>query len=132
MQTVEIIIERSDDMFCAYADNVSGIYGFGDTVKEAKESVMKSIQIFKKENIKKNIPAILKKDFTIEYKFDIQSLLNYYKDIFKATSLEKLTGINQKQILHYSSGLKKPRKEQKEKIINALHALGEELLSLKV
>lgn len=45
-------------------------------------------------------------------------------------TLEKLTGINQKQIHHYASGLRKPREQQRRKIAEALHQLGEELLSI--
>lgn len=59
------------------------------------------------------IPASFKGDYELVYKFDTQSLLQYYKGIFNAPAFERLTGINQKQIHHYSSGLKRPRAVQK-------------------
>jgi hypothetical protein len=65
-------------------------------------------------------------------KFDTESLLQYYKGIFNAPAFERLTGINQKQIHHYSSGLKNPREAQKKKIEKALHDLGEELLAVEL
>jgi hypothetical protein len=74
---------------------------------------------------------ILEGNYEIEYKFDIESFLAYYKGIFTLAALEKLTGINQKQIQHYSSGLKKPRMEQRKKIENSLHRLGNELLAIE-
>jgi len=43
-----------------------------------------------------------------------------------------MTGINQKQLHHYASGLKKPRQEQRKKIETALHKLGEELLAIEL
>jgi hypothetical protein len=46
--------------------------------------------------------------------------------------LERITGINQKLLHHYSSGLKKPREAQKKKIETALHRLDEELLAVKL
>jgi hypothetical protein len=33
---------------------------------------------------------------------------NYYKRIFTNVALERITGINQKQLQHYATGLKKP------------------------
>ena len=45
---IKIIIERSDDAFSSYAENVSGIYGMGDTVEQAKQSVFKRNGVVKK------------------------------------------------------------------------------------
>jgi len=80
MKTVRIIIERSKDMYSAYAENIEGIYGGGDTVPEAKQSINDAITLFKKYNT--SVPAILKSSYDIVYKFDTQSFLNYYKGIF--------------------------------------------------
>jgi len=46
--------------------------------------------------------------------------------------MQKMTGINEKQIHHYMSGLKKPRGTQKNRIELALHKLGTELLSIEL
>ncbi len=132
MKTVRIIIERSEDMFSAFAENVEGIYAGGDTVEEVKQSVLDSIRLLKEYNSSENIPDILKGEYDIVYHFDAVSLLNYYKGIFSNAALEKLTGINQKQLQHYSTGHRKPRVEQREKIENALHKLGEELLAVEL
>ena len=53
-----------------------------------------------------------------------------YEGIFTKSGLEKLTGINQKQLWHYANGISRPRQAQKQKIENALHRLGSELMSL--
>lgn len=129
MNTLKIVIERSADMFGAYAENAEGIYGGGDTVEEAKQSVLDAIQLIK-EFTPENIPAILKGEYEIVYHFDVESLLNYYKGIFTNAALEKITGINQRQLQHYSSGLKKPRQPQLKKIEKGLHKLAAELQSL--
>jgi hypothetical protein len=46
----------------------------------------------------------------------MESLFEYYKGVFTKSALERITGINQRQLQHYSSGLKKPRLAQKQKI----------------
>ncbi|HEY6082977.1 MAG TPA: hypothetical protein VIU45_05930 [Chitinophagaceae bacterium] len=132
MKSIKIIIERGKDQYAAYAENVDGIYGAGDTPDEAKQSVEKSIKLFKKYNAPENIPAILKGEYEITYRFDTISLLNYYKKVFTNSAMERLTGINQRQIQHYASGLKKPRAAQVKKIEKALHNLGEELLAVEL
>ncbi|GHE29085.1 type II toxin-antitoxin system HicB family antitoxin [Sphingobacterium griseoflavum] len=132
MKTLKIIIERSADMFGAYAENAEGIYGGGDTVEEAKQSILDAIDIIKEEFTPANIPTILKSDYEIIYHFDVESLLNYYKGIFTNSALEKITGINQRQLQHYSSGLKKPRQPQLKKIEEGLHRLAAELQALEL
>ncbi|WP_134088878.1 type II toxin-antitoxin system HicB family antitoxin [Olivibacter sp. XZL3] len=132
MKTLKITIEKSADMFSAYAENVKGIYGGGNTVEEAKQSILESIRLLKLYNEPKNVPSILKGEYNIVYHFDAESFLNYYKGIFTNAALEKITGINQKQLQHYSSGLKKPRLPQLKKIEEGMHKLADELQSLEL
>ena len=131
MKTVKIIVEKTKDHYSAFAENVEGVYGAGETVAEAKESILKAIKLLKKRH-KSNYPKILNGDYQVKFKFDTQSLLNYYKGIFTNASLERMTGIKQKQIQHYASGLKKPRVDQKIKIQNSLHQLASELLAVEL
>ncbi len=131
MNTIKIVIEKTKDQYTAYAENVEGIYGGGDTVAEAKESILDALRLFKKHN-KKSLPKILRANYTLAFKFDTQSLLNYYKGIFTNASFERITGIQQKQIQHYASGLKKPRLAQKKKIEASLHQLASELLAVEL
>jgi len=130
MKQIKIIIERSKNLFAAYAENVEGIYGAGDTVAEAKQSINDAIELYKKYN--ENVPSSLLNNYEIIYKFDTQSLLSYYKGVFTNAALERITGINQKQFQHYATGLKKPRSKQSKKIEAALHTLGQELLAVEL
>ncbi len=130
MKTLKIIIERSSDFYDAYAENCEGTYGAGQTVEEAKENVLKGLELLVRNTEYNDLPEILKKEYVITYRFDTQSFLNYYDKIFSKPALEKLTGINQKQLHHYASGLRKTREQQRKKIAEALHQLGEELLSI--
>ena len=130
MKIVKIIIERSKNLYSSYAENIEGIYGGGDTVAEAKKSIIDAIQLYKKYNAR--VPAILKGEYELIFKFDAQSLLSYYKGVFTNAALERITGINQKQFQHYATGLKKPRQTQAKKIETALHKLGGELIAVEL
>ena len=131
MKEIKIIIEKGKDGYGAYAENVEGITGFGITVKECKQDVDDCIETIKTFDVE-NIPNWARKPYTITYKFDIPGILEYYKGIFTNAALERITGINQRQIQHYASGEKKPRPAQSKKIETALHNLGEELLAVEL
>lgn len=118
MGKISVTIEKGADLFGAWADNVPGIYGEGETVKETKESIWAAIALYKEYN--DDIPSELEGDVEIEWHFDVQSFLQYFNGIFTKAALERITGINQKLLGHYASGLKKPRKTQVEKIETAL------------
>lgn len=72
-------------------------------------------------------PAVFDGDYEIVYKFDVQSLLEFYRRIFSFAALQEITGINQRQLCHYALGISKPRPKQAEKISNGLHRLAKEL-----
>ena len=126
MKNIKIIIEKTKDMYTAYAENAEGIYGGGNTIDEAKASILTSIKLYDKYNKKE------KQEYSITYKLDAESFLKYYKGIFTNAALERLTGINQKQFPHYAKGLKKPRTLHANKIQSALHKLGQELISIEL
>jgi hypothetical protein len=126
MKTIKVIIERSEDAFWAYSENTE-VNGVGDTVEEVKQSVLDCLEIQKElGNLKAN------EEYDIVYKFDTESLLKHYKGIFTNAAFERLTGINQLQISHYATGLKKPRPAQAKKIETALHKLGSELMAIEL
>lgn len=133
MKKITVILERAGDgTFGAYGEKVPGIYGMGSTAIEAKESAIKSAVIFKAENKPDNVPVALKGEYELVFKWDTESLLNYYKGIFSAPALSRLTGINEKQIHHYATGHRKPRAETAKKFEKALHQLGKELLTVEL
>lgn len=130
MGKIIVKIEKGTELFGAWAENIPGIYGQGETVQETKNSIMDGIKAYKKYN--ERIPKELEGNVEIEWIYDIPSLLQYYLGIFSKPALEKLTGINQKQFFHYASGMVKPRLAQRKKISEALHKLGAELLTVNL
>ncbi len=132
MKQVKVVIEKTKNHYDAYSENVEGIYGGGETADEAKQSIVNAIELLKKYNHKDKVPAILKGEYKLVFRFDTESLLNFYKGVFSNSALERITGINQRQMQHYASGLKKPREPQLRKIETALHKLGGELLAVEL
>ena len=106
--------------------------GMGHTVEEAKQDMLEGMDLLKRTCIEDGTeyPAILDEDFDIDYKFDVQSFMEYYSGIITPTALGRISGINPKQIWNYMHGVSKPRRAQVDKIENALHKLGRELMNV--
>ena len=134
MKTITVIIERAEDNFSAYVREVDGITATGKSIDEIKASISEAIEEFVAtcKELDCEIPEVLQGEYEITFELDIQSLLAIYEGIFTKAGLEKLTGINQKQLWHYAKGKSKPRQEQRRKIESALHKLGSELVSLSL
>lgn len=127
-----INIGASADSFGAYGENCSGIFASGDNVAEVKRDVLEALRIYKEITPESEWDTPIKEGWPIEWHYDTQSLLKYYEGILTNAALERLTGINKKQLWNYANGVSRPRKEAREKINKALHSLGQELLELSL
>lgn len=132
MDKLIVNICAGNDSFGAYAENCNGIYAAGNSVKDVKRDVLEVIEILKQENPESLWPQAIREQWPIEWRYDVQSLLKYYEGVITNAALERLTGINRKQLWNYAHGVSKPRKEAKAKIEKALHTLGRELLEFSL
>lgn len=132
MKELIITICASSDSFGAFAEEYAGIYGAGDSIDAAKQNVMESIDLIRQTMPESEWPDILKEDFAIVWKYDTATLLRHYQGIFTNSALERLTGINQKQLWSYAHGHSIPREKNRTKIVSALHRLGRELMALSL
>lgn len=123
-----MLISASADSFGACSENCPGIWAAGDTVEACKADTVQAIELIKKNMPRKDWPEPLKAgEYTITWRYDIESFLYYYGRFISLAGMERITGINQKQLWAYMHGRKKPRQAQKEKITNALHRFAREL-----
>lgn len=132
MHTLNATIECLENGYSAYIENLDGVVATGSTVDEIKKNLISALDDYvetcKELNLKP--PAELTGNYQIDFSMDVKSLLALYDGIFTKSGLERLTGINQKQLWHYANGLSKPRRAQVLKIENALHRLGNELIAI--
>ena len=108
MEKIVMIIEKSRDHYGAYAENGDGIYAAGNTIEEVQSDTEQAIELIKSEFPKEQWPASLRDDYEILWKFDTESFLQYYGNILTLTGLQRITGINSKQLSHYATGYRKP------------------------
>ncbi|MDR2585887.1 MAG: DNA-binding protein [Prevotellaceae bacterium] len=125
---VRVIVERGKDnkfsAFMDYYDLEFGLAGFGNTAKEAIQDFYESYDE-EKEMCQREGKSIPELEFEIQY--DMSSFLDYFSGVLSKSGLETITGINQKQLWHYSSGLRKPRPSTVVHIQNSLHAFADSI-----
>lgn len=69
-------------------------------------------------------------DYEIGYVLDAAALLKDAQSYTSMAAISRASGLNQKQLSHYANCVKKPRKEQREKILKGLHIIGSKILEL--
>lgn len=78
MGKIIAIIEKSEDGgYGIHTPNVNGLFGYGLTEDEAKESLQEALdsQLEYFDETGKEIPELLKGEITFEYKYDLSAFL---------------------------------------------------------
>jgi predicted RNase H-like HicB family nuclease len=132
MKQIHVTLELGKDGYGVSFEEITNVFGFGETVEQAKQDAKASLDFYIECLNKTNrpLPEILEGEYELVFEFDVEALLKYIGGTVTKTALAKASGINATQLSHYSSGLKKPRIEQRNKIIAGLHQLGRDLLSV--
>lgn len=107
-------ISFTGNNFSAHVPLLPGCVSTGDSPSETRDNIKEAINFHLNGMVEDGdlIPKSFVGKYELIFKFDTQSLLNYYKGIFTNAAFERITGINQKQIQHYATGHRKPRAAQ--------------------
>ncbi|MCL2168264.1 MAG: DNA-binding protein [Lentimicrobiaceae bacterium] len=128
MKKVKVIVEcGKDGKYSAFMDCYDfdfSLAGFGST---AKASIADFYDCVTEEKIMREKEGKTMPELEFDIQYDVSSFLSYYSDILSKSGLEKVTGINQKQLWHYSSGKRKPTKQTTLRIQDGLHRLAANL-----
>ena len=130
MGKIIMMIERSKDYFDAYSDNCDGIYAAGSSIDDVKADAEKAIRLIKENLPESQWPDEIKGEYEIEWKFDVPSFLEYYSNFISLAGMERMTGINQKQLSNYLNHRSVPRAKQADRILSGIHRFARELLSI--
>lgn len=133
MKTIEAILERAvDGTYTVYCkDEIFS--GAGSSIAAAQADMERQMAFYKETALAEGFryPDFLDGDYTISYKIDMPSLMRYYVEagIFSLAGIEKITGINQKQLWSYLHGTR-PRKAQAERLEKGFRLLTQDLTTL--
>lgn len=133
MKTVEVIVEHAGNNLSAYIEGAP-VITVGNDVKEIEKNMKEAVELYLDSCKEMNIAPVevLQGEFTLKFKIDAATFINYYSSIFTKAALSRITGINERQLWHYAAGVHKPRKQQLEKIQKGINALTEELTAINL
>lgn len=137
MEKIEVYVDWCDKNFSAsFGDNVPGSVVFTartweELQKEAKKTLEFHIEGLLQDG--DNVPEWLRNG-NYEFVFhpvSTAALLRCSEDYTTIAAIARAAGMNQRQLSHYANGLKKPRPQQRQKIIAGLHKIGSQLLAVE-
>lgn len=134
MKTTAIVEMWDDKTISIYVPEFDGfsLNGQGKTVDEAKASLRLAIEDYKTmlTEIGKDVPDTLR-GIDFEYKYDIASFFECFKFISVST-FAKYAGINPSLMRQYKQRIAFASEAQKDKIEQAIHKAGKELISVQL
>jgi hypothetical protein len=128
------IIEPSINGCSIYFKDYPNISSWGTTIKETKQNfdfaIKELLETSKQEELIVMPPAILT-EYVIDYKFNLQTILNYFSAI-NISYLAVKSGIDGGLMHQYKKGLAYASEFQCKCIETCFHQIGQELLDISL
>lgn len=132
---LKVNVSWSDKNYCCvWSDDAAGtVIVTAKTLEKLKEDFAESLKLHIEGCVADGdvLPQYLVDgDYELEYVLDIVALLRDAESYTTMAALSRACGINPKQLSHYVTGQKRPRKQQRERIITGLHLIGSRIMAL--
>lgn len=136
MKSIKVKIYWADKNYCCgWSDeSIGSILCTHKTLEGVKQAFEESLDFHMEGMVADGdeIPEwYAEKEFNIDYELEVSALLRSLEAYTTIAAISRVTGINQKQLSHYASSLKTPRLQQRKRIIDGLHRIGEAFLAIR-
>lgn len=131
-----VYVEWADKNFSAsLGDNVPGsVVIAARDINELKKEVEETLRFHVEGMLADGdeVPQwLIDGDYQLEYNYiSVAALIHACEPYTTIAALSRATDINQRQLSHYANGVRHPRPEQRQRIIDGIHEIGRELLSV--
>ncbi len=129
MKTLTAIIERNEDSFFAYIDQLDGCVAGGSSYGEVKENLEEVLKMFIEEDDR--LQGKYRDGYEIKFVVGLDSVFDLIPEI-NISQLAKLGKINPGLLRQYVSGTKKASEKQAERVMVALDKLVSKLNSISL
>ena len=130
MAIVKINIDWFDHNFGAAPQNEAvACVATGKTLEEVESGIVEALQ-FHLEGMRahgETIPEEFQGEWQAEFVLTTRAQLRYSDNYITRKALSKETGINEQQLSHYATGLKKPRPATRQRIADGILAISQRL-----
>lgn len=136
MEKVRVDVQWCDKNFGAsFGENVPGAVvftakTFEELTKEAEETLRFHVEGMLEDG--DDVPQWLRDgDYELEYNYiDVATMLRACEAYASLAAISRASGINQNLLSHYATGLKRPRPEQRRRIVDGIHHIGARLMAV--
>jgi len=132
-KTVNISVEKhKDGTFWGTTQNIPGVVtAYGLTLSELKDNITIAYSDYYElaKDLEEDFFDDLSTNPNFKYSLDLKSVFELLPEV-KISNIAEKAGINSSLLRQYKTGKKNASEEQANKILDALHTLGKELLSV--
>lgn len=136
MEKIKVDVQWCDKNFGAkLSDNVPGAVvltakSYEELLREVPETLRFHVEGMMQDG--DDVPQWLRDgDYEFVYNLlDVATVLRAYEPYVSLAALSRASGINQHLLSHYANGMKQPRPQQRQRIVDGIHKIGRELLAV--
>ena len=136
MEKIKVDVQWCDKNFGAkLSDNVPGSVvltakSYEELLREVPETLRFHVEGMVQDG--DDVPQWLRDgDYEFVYNLlDVATLLRASEPYVSLAALSRASGINQHLLSHYANGMKQPRPQQRQRVVDGIHKIGRELLAV--
>lgn len=135
MEQIKVFIEWCDHNFGAtFGDNVPGaVVLTAKTYDVLMKEIPETLQFHVKGMVADGdeVPEWLRNgEYEFDYELDTAALIRSCEQYASLAAISRASGVNERLLSHYANGIKKPRPQQRERIVEGLHEIGRKLIAV--
>jgi len=135
MEKINVKVEWFDKNYGAtVGDNVPGaVVVTAKTYEELQKEVADTVKFHVEGMVEDgdDVPQWLREgDYEFEWNFGVSALIRVCERYTNIAAISRASGVNERQLSHYANGIKNPRQEQRRRIVDGIHRIGKELMTV--
>ena len=135
MEQIKVFIEWCDHNFGAtFGDNVPGAVvltakTYDVLMKEIPETLQFHVEGMVADG--DEVPEWPRNgEYEFDYELDTAALIRSCEQYASLAAISRASGVNERLLSHYANGIKKPRPQQRKRIVEGLHEIGRKLIAV--
>jgi predicted RNase H-like HicB family nuclease len=132
MNVVQVTIEKTSTGYSAYLPEIEGVATAASSFNELRDNMHEAISLYLEtaNEYGEEVSKILQSKYTLEFKFDIQTFMEWMTGVMTQRGLSEIASINESLLSQYASGIKKPGPKQLKRIETAIHRFADDLQAI--
>jgi predicted RNase H-like HicB family nuclease len=132
MNVVQVTIEKTSTGYSAYLPEIEGVATAASSFNELRDNMHEAISLYLEtaNEYGEEVSKILQSKYILEFKFDIQTFMEWMTGVMTQRGLSEIASINESLLSQYASGNKKPGPKQLKRIETAIHRFADDLQAI--